>query len=271
MLGVGTWAGAATPCVQLSANVEIDAETVRLSDLLPSGATMELKEAAGKVELGPAPRAGGVRIFTRKQVLGSVESGAALLETLTVPQEIVVRRRAWPISQDSVNGAIKGAMQQQGWSADGLAGQQTWQWPSTMMAADPGPELEVQGMEWDLGHHGLQVRLGCVRKALCSSFLVRVPIVHALLEGKLHRPFLVPARPHPATARTATKHPAGPVLTQAGKLATLVLEGEGVRIKLKVVCLGQGRLSQQVRVRDTASRTVYVAEIMGPGLLRANF
>ena len=62
---------------------------------------------------------------------------------------------------------------------------------------------------------------------------------------------------------------AGRALTQPGDSATLILENDGIRISLAVVCLQRGFLRQEIRVRDAAGQRVYRAEVVGAGLLRA--
>jgi hypothetical protein len=54
-----------------------------------------------------------------------------------------------------------------------------------------------------------------------------------------------------------------------GETAAMQLTGEGFSATLTVVCLEDGVAAKTVRVREQASKRVYRAQIIGPGLLRA--
>ena len=61
------------------------------------------------------------------------------------------------------------------------------------------------------------------------------------------------------------------MLAEKWKPATLVLDGGSVRISVRVICLQQGVLNQQIRVIEERSRRVFHAEVVGAGRLRASW
>ena len=62
--------------------------------------------------------------------------------------------------------------------------------------------------------------------------------------------------------------PAGAILTRAGQKATMLLEENGMRISIGVICLQGGRLGQRIRVLDPVRRHIFRAEVLTDHRLR---
>ena len=62
-----------------------------------------------------------------------------------------------------------------------------------------------------------------------------------------------------------------PVLAKPGQPATVLVQGDGFRIFTTAVPLQRGRKGQRIRVRDLATRRVFMAEVLDRGYLRAVF
>jgi hypothetical protein len=112
-------------------------------------------------------------------------------------------------------------------------------------------------MRLDSFRHALEVRLRCVQRAACSSFLVYL---------HLSQPVIAEWRPESLAERDRVS---AEFLTQPGKFATLVLSDRAMRISMPVICLERGIQGQQIRVMDSASHRVFRAEVQSTGLVVA--
>jgi Chaperone for flagella basal body P-ring formation len=123
-------------------------------------------------------------------------------------------------------------------------------------------------MEWDNRQQAVQARLRCSSRASCAPFLVRVVLTPSFSDH--WRDELSSRSALNSIAMPTTTSISPPPLTTRGKPATLILEDRGMRISVPVVCLEPGVLNQRIRVFDKQSRHVFLAEIVGAGLLRAS-
>jgi Chaperone for flagella basal body P-ring formation len=243
--------------VPLREEVEVHGRVIRLADLLPTDAPRELRDDAAKVELGRAPQAGSERILAAAQI-ASCLAGEFLARQIAIPARVTVLRQAWPLRRDAVLGAVSAFLRLRGWRGDELPSPEELQWPQDLRALDVHPNLEVTGANWDPSGQGLSFRLRCADRTLCGSFLVQMQSARTLLSAPRHALLMAPRA-------------ASPPLARPGRTAMLILEGAGIRISLPVICLEQGGLRQQVRVRDLRGRRVFHAEVVGAGLLHATF
>ena len=77
---------------------------------------------------------------------------------------------------------------------------------------------------------------------------------------------------NPATAQGALWIPRqSPLLAKPGRLATLVMLGQNVRVTTTVVPLQPGIKGQRILVRDPATGRVMTAEVVDEGLLQTSF
>jgi len=265
--------------VLLKSEVELQSESIRLSDLLPSGVPLAWKESASAIDLGRAPRVGSVRVLEPAEIMRKAEEWSQPEKKLAVPTEVVIRRRGWPIDKAAVRDVIRDFLVRHGWKEGELPELNQLESAATASEANGDPTLEVTGMERDRRGGVLQFRLRCASPAHCSNFLVRVPLPNA------HTSAISVVRSSSATEETgdtgksakkplmtgASRCPACAGLAQAGQTATLILENENIRITLLVICLERGALGQRIRVREARGQRVFVAEVTGSGLLRAAF
>lgn len=261
---------AAPPTIPLKATVEVTTGTVCLGDLLPQDITPDVPDLARNIELGHSPQPGNSRVIAGRQIEDAM-AGTPLRGRVEVPRQVLVQRTGWSVSSEMVLGTLKRTLAGQGRSAAGLPDAALWQWPMPVVAAAQDPVLELRGMKWDRRTSALEVRMRCAEVSACGSFLVRAPMSRPDFDAVASSSFPLQAPAHLARSQSRARATAGPVLAQAGRPATLLLEGDGMRIKLQVVCLDRGRLGQTVRARDSVGRKVYVAEVAGPGLLTAAF
>jgi hypothetical protein len=256
------WAQGPAP-VQLRASAEVRGAVIRLSDLLPAGAASELQAAAQSVELGRAPQAGSERVLLGEQVVQRVAEEPRLAGRVSVPARVTIRRVAWPLDRQAVRNAVAGFLQAHGIPASQLPPAEGLEWPGNVLALAEHPALEVTGASWDGRQRALELRLRCVERGLCGSFVVSA---HA------SRPEMFDRQPlRSATGQFAQPRPAGAALARPGQKAILVLERDGMRLSLPVICLERGGLRDRVRVREARGQRVFQARVVGAGIVHAAF
>jgi hypothetical protein len=287
-------APALLPTTVLRSAVEVSGGVVTLSDLLPDDAGARLRAAAGTIALGHAPQPGRQRVLERGQITRTLAARPALSRQLSVPASVTVRRAGWPISRSAVEKAVARFLPdgfvaaEDGKQKPGPAA--AVQWNGEISGAEDA-EIEATASHWDVQQKALAVRMRCVEPALCGSFLVLVrgvrpgpaetggPRASAYL-GSGHRsghPSGQPSdyggqshRPWPSAEASRFPRP-GRTLAEAGKPAKLLVEGDGFRISLPVICLQRGRMGQTIRAVDAAGHHVFWAQVIGAGRLQAIF
>src|SRR5450755_2060329 len=205
--------------VVLRETVEVNRETIWLSDLLPERAQAAVKDMSGAIQLGRAPEPGSLRVFAAAQIVARLADRPALLGRLGIPLQVVVRRAGWPIASDGVRDTIASFLQKRGSKYGELPKN------ASLHLADVGsrqeaPALAVSAAAWDNRQQALEFRLRCVDRTACGAFLVRVdatPAAAATERAKLH-PEVAGDRPPQASGTPGL----GATLAQAGKPATLI-------------------------------------------------
>jgi Chaperone for flagella basal body P-ring formation len=261
------------PRVMLRESAEVRGAIIHLSDLLPADAPAALRTRAAAVALGRAPQPGSLRVLRAPQLARRLAEKTNLLDRLSLPAQITVRRTGWPIQRQNVRNAVEHFLQDKGWDRDGHLDMTELEWAGDFAALKPNPALEVAGAAWDSLRPVLQLRLRCAEPALCSSFLVQLPVPQsqeALWRRRLeeHSAF---AENRGAPQTPKAKAIAGPPLTQPGDAATLILQSGAISISLPVVCLQRGALRQEIRARDASSRRIFQAQVIGTDLLEVKF
>jgi hypothetical protein len=260
------WCARIESKVQLRDAVEVKRERVWLSDLLPASAPSAIWKAGDAIVLCQAPRPGSPRVLDAEQIATKLAAQPELLRQLAIPSRITVRNSGWLIEEAAVRLAISRFLREQAGNRDlPHAAKLDWQ---PLSATEEHSTLQVTGLEWDLRQQSAQVRLRCSGRASCGSFLVHLvlpPLIgdewRSRLASGIGASF--PGSGHEAAATT------GAVLAERGKPANLILDGGGLRISIRVICLQAGELNQRIRVFDTRSRHVLRAEVVGAGLLHA--
>jgi hypothetical protein len=232
--------------------VEVQEETIRLSHLLPSDAPIRLRQLAVAVELGRSPQPGSVRVLEASQIIDALHAWPELWHGFSIPDRVLIRRVGWTIQRTAVEAAILKFLGRSG-AAKLLDAK--WQ-ESTITAREENPAVEVLGMRRALREKGYELRLRCVARAACNSFVVHL--------------YANPDSFSVTHAQSSTPG-ATPWLAQSGKKAMLRLEGDAMSIVLPVICLERGELGENIRVLDISRHRVLHAQIVGPGVLQARF
>lgn len=257
--------------INLAEHAEVARDTIWLSDLLPFGAPTDLKEMGKSVELGLAPQAGTVRSMTREQIVLRVAEHGDLLRRLRIPAQITVQRTGWPIRGELILAAVSKFLQTQGWKDRIPPGVAWLHWSGAIASRNENVELQVTGVKPDIGQHTLEVRLRCVDRSLCSTFLAVVTLLHqfaaAAKNGQSPSAGQTVASSRLRSVRGTNREPG---LVERGASAQLKMEGDGMEISLPVVCLERGSLGEQIRVR-AAGNHVLLAEVVGSNQLHASF
>jgi hypothetical protein len=251
--------------IHLRDAVEINRAVVLLSDLLPAEAPVAIRNASATIELCRAPQPGSVRTLHAEQILAAIKTHFDPPPDLVIPPTVLIRSTGWPISEAGVRDAISEFLQKNG-SGARLPEITRLYLPEHLAATQESFQLRVTHMEWNAREHAIAVRLRCLNRRSCGSFLARAVLPKS--EDWPHRLLQ-------AISSSSTRPPNGPALAgrpliARGKTATLILEEANMRISVPVTCLEPGLLHQRIRVFDRQSRRVFLADIVGDHLLHAS-
>jgi hypothetical protein len=247
--------------VRLLTEVTVQAETVRLSDLLPADAEMQLQSAAETLSLGNAPQPGSLRVFTGLELRQAIAETSIDSSEIAVPQQVVVRRWGWPIEAEAVRRTLARSRvsRQLDFSQARIA------LPTGFSTTVPHPQFEVTALMPGEGGLGWLARMRCRERTACGCFLARI-VVSDAASGRGTRPPPVVHSFFPGRLKIVSDF--GPVLVHPGRLALLVIEGDGLRITEPVMPLKPARLGELVRVSDPLTHRFLVAQVSGNGKLR---
>ncbi len=283
--------------VCLRSSVTVRSSVVTLANLLPDSAPAALRQEAGSVPVGSAPQPAMTRVIYAQQLRFLLQGHKELLAGLTLPSEIVVQRFHRALTKQEVIQAIQSATGQQGITAkDGLdLASARFSTPIYVTEADPG--LEVIRIQCDPLRNETRFRLWTSKEPGDLPFEVLVPGAvklptlvsrHALAPGEIvsAADFAIVMKPgarvlsgeatsaaeltgletraslRPGQPVTRTEF-AMPVLVRPGVLATMIVQGSEFRIKTVVTPLEPGVFGQEVKVRNTESRQVVEAKVIG--------
>ncbi|MGH9406252.1 MAG: flagellar basal body P-ring formation chaperone FlgA [Terriglobia bacterium] len=286
-------AARASAPVSVRTHVVVHSSALTLADLLPASASPQLRSEASRISLGAAPQPPMTRILYRQQLEFLLANDRPLAKRLRLPSEISVERFHRAITSEEIASAIRRAV---GTGAVALdLDHLQLQSPVYVTEADPG--LTVIRIASDPMRHETRFRLWTSKEPANLPFTVTVAAVlklptlvskRAVAPGEIvsATDFAVEMRPAaqsvpnpPAAAQElaglqtrAALNQGQPVtrfdfakavLVQPGVLATLVVRGSGFSIKTQVTPLEAGVLGQEVRVRNTESRRVLEAKVIG--------
>ena len=260
------WIAAALPAndsgqdfrVRLRADVTVEDKTVRLSDLLPDNAGTQLKAAAESLSLGRAPQIGSLRVLTASELRHLIVETPLSRAEIEIPEQVVVRRIGWPLQTENITRTLSHSK-----FAHAL------DFSTAKIVLPPGfssiaanPQIEVTAFNSNSGHQRLLVSMRCRERAACGSFLVEVLNVPA---NAVSRELKLGSE---KVADPSLSSAPGPVLVRPGRLALLVIEGDGIRITQPVMPLKSARLGEVVRVSDPRTHRSWLAQVSGNGTLR---
>ena len=123
---------------------------------------------------------------------------------------------------------------------------------SLMTASEANPKLSATKFE-SLDANTTKVRLQCERTNVCLPFYVLLHWPEGTKEDLK------------GTARPSVL--LEPLMVHNGKVATLVFEGQNMRMMMPVLCLQNGVRGQRIRVISKDRKKVFVARVTGPGTL----
>jgi hypothetical protein len=248
--------------VRLPAEVTVQSETLLLSDLLPDDAGTQFKTAAERLSLGRAPQAGSLRVFTASELRQSIAEIPLQTTEIDIPEQVVVRRMGWPLEIETIARTL---------AHSNLAhaldfSQAKIMLPPGFTTVAPHPQFEVAALKPSSDHRGFFARIRCRERAACGSFLAEIV-------------FSVPAvgmesREHKLASEKVTEPSrptvAGPMLVQPGRMALLVIDGDGFRITQPVMPLKRAGLGELVRVSDPRTHHSWLAQVSGNAMLRTS-
>lgn len=248
--------------VHLRAEVTVQSETLRLSDLLPDDAGTRLRAATERLSLGRAPQAGSVRVFTLSELREAIAQIPPHTSEIDIPEQVVVRRLGWQLQTDTVRRTL--ARSNLTHALD--FSQATITLPASFTTAVPDPKLEVSAVNSSPDHLRLMAHMRCRERAACGSFLAE--IVFSVPAGGVTSRELKLASEKVTEPNLSSV--AGPVLVQPGRMALLVIDGDGFRITQPVMPLKRAGLGELVRVSDPRTHHSWVAQVSGNGMLHTS-
>jgi hypothetical protein len=134
----------------------------------------------------------------------------------------------------------------------------------------PGP-FAVEDVAWDAERQVFQIRIACSDAPRCLPFLVQAHVGQAkavAIRQKLKASARQPGAGRLEIRQASSGGTATHVLVKPGHAATLLLERDGVRIRMPVTCLERGAEGDLVRVRLKAARQFFRAQVIGTDLVR---
>lgn len=283
--------------VPLLSSVVLHSRSFTLDDLLPDSAPAAMHREGMEIVLGRSPQPAASRILYRQQLQYLLRDHVSLLADLRLPGQIVIRRFHRAITREEIVQAIDSALDRQGAGGEDLLDPKVLQLsgPVYVTAEDPGLQVlriaadplrrETQFTLWTSKEPDNLPFTVTIQRALKLPALVarrtippgeivssadfavemrpagREPDASSVsgedLEGLETRASLRTGQP---VARDQFKRP---ILVKPGALATLIVQGSAFSIKAVVDPLEQGVLGQEIRVRNTETRQVVEAKVVG--------
>ena len=322
-----TKAASIQPRVRIPDVVQVESETVKLSDLLPPDAPTELGEICCRIILGNSPLPASQRVISKGQIEWQLRDFPSILEQLDFPERLTITCKQRRLSPAEIWAAIEAYMAGDGLRAPvaqtcfpssaarflGAAlnaadlgepvcatAQLNLQAPVFVTKTDPG--LEVKRVEPDRVQRRIRFLLWTSKEPQVLPFYVTVEELNRVAAwgsgyGEQSGASPISTNSHvepwmtwggltdfPASRGDVSPHvtpdPGMPVrqaksspivLVAAGKPAKLVVETATLRLTVEVTPLESGVKGQLIRVRNLDTQRVLEAEVVGEGLLEAEF
>ena len=261
------WIAAALPAnasgqdfrVRLRADVTVEDKTVRLSDLLPDNAGTQLKAAAESLSLGRAPQIGSLRVLTASELRHLIVETPLSRAEIEIPEQVVVRRIGWQVETENITRGLAHSKLTR--ALDFSKAKIVL--PPGFTTAIANPQFEVTAVNSSSEHQRQLVSMRCRERGACGSFLVE--LLNVAAEGVPSRELKLACE---KVSEPSLSSAPGPVLVRPGRLALLVIEGDGIRITQPVMPLKSARLGEVVRVSDPRTHRSWLAQASGNGTLR---
>ena len=242
--------------LELLPEAVVQRETLWLSDLLPAEAGTALRSAAAEISLGRSPEVGSFRVFTRPQLRAELRDKIAI----SLPEQVVVRRRGGNLEVEYVRQALAGSAVTNGIDFS----KATISFPREILARTYGLQLEVTRLA-QTSDRRFSATLRCRERNACGAFLAEIE----LPQEEASVPRVQPG----ATSKTYSpaRVLSSPTLVRPGIPASLVIQSDTLRIGLRVLPLRKAALGETVRVVDSTTHRVLLADVTGEGLLALHF
>lgn len=252
-------AGPFQPRVQIHSAVQVEGETVKLSDLLPPDAPRGLGEICRQVMLGNAPLAATQRVISRVQIEQQLREFPSTLQQLEIPDRVIVTRKRRRLSSAEILTAIETCMARgalDGFRTSSLNGLDL---KAPVYVTKPDPGLEVRRVDSDPVQRKTRFLLWTSNEPQMLPFYVTI----AGLPGSRSPQVTVDKG---KSTRQATLFPM--VLVAVGKPAKLVVETPTLRMTALVTPLESGVKGQLISVRNQDTQRELKAEVVGADLLQ---
>lgn len=177
--------------VKLLSYAVIRGPWVRLSDLLPSGASVDLEARCAQLTLGSAPQRGAVRSFTQSQIKAELLKAPDLLATLEIPVSIRVERYRRALTNSEISKTINLEAGRRGLGGADPLGIKNYDLTAPVMVSTAEPGLKVIRIDADNRCQCTHFRLMATNEQDLVPFTVTVPHLFALppapaAKGKSH-------------------------------------------------------------------------------------
>jgi flagella basal body P-ring formation protein FlgA len=285
LLALDSYAGAPTRIV-LPDYAVTHASIVRLADLLPAEAPAALHDRAETVALGDAPFPGASRDISRERIAAAVAAHPELAAALEIPAVIHVSRWARTLTRNDVVGAVQHALAESHMpEADYLANSRL-EFASTVYVAGDTSAPEVTSLDLSSAPALIRARLWIPDEPRITPFWIALRLDAATARSaaaKLQAALAPAAYRAPSTVSTrVVANPAAQpwqlrsardasLLVHSGKTVTLSLVSPGMSITTEAAAMQSGAAGDQVRVRVLPSGRQFVAKVVGPASVEADY
>jgi hypothetical protein len=271
MFSAGTLRAARVPRIELLREVSLAGSYLLLSDLLPQNVPGQLRALAAEVSLGAAPQPGNIRTLERDGLLKQISANPEILSAITVPERIVVSRKARPITVSEVLGAIRKALERSGVRAAETLHPEDVLLQSQVFVNPGDAGLQVMRMDLDGGLRRAKFLLWPSLDPSVLPFFVTArldgDLSSAPVHGAQHGPASIKADIPPTPKKSAPQE----ILVAPGARATLLLRSATLQMLADVAPLERGTLGQQVRVRVLDTGKIFNARVDGRAHLEVKF
>jgi hypothetical protein len=291
-------AGSLQPRIRIPKFVEVQGETIRLSDLLPPDAPADLEQIGARIALGDSPDPACQRVLSKDQIELQLREFPSILEQLVVPERLIVFCKQRRLSPDEIWTAIETFLAAEGQSATGAVLQRLPSHQPTVFVTKQDPGLVVKRMDPDLVRRQIRFLLWTSNEPQVMPFYVTVegppriadrlwsshaaagPAANLAVNpeglGKTDEEsvadLLLGSRSGVPERKARITPPVAPpaiILVTKGQPAKLVVETQTMRMTAMVTPLESGAKGQIIRVRNLDTQRVFKAEVVGEGLLQA--
>jgi hypothetical protein len=136
----------------------VQADVVRVADLLPGNEGAGLRARTANISLGRSPELGSFRVFGGNELRKAIGDSTSLV----IPGTVTVRRAGWPITAESIRTAVRSLAPQIDWSAAEVVV------PPGLLARTPNFALRASEVRPGPNPRTLMVRIECRDRRDCA-------------------------------------------------------------------------------------------------------